>query len=119
VAQVLGIVSLIGAAGLGVAGVAEGASFAIPSLKSLLVLLALAGIGHCLSWVLISKAMSHLRVAVVGLMLLLQPIVAFLLDVGLFDRPTTSREWLGLAFTLAGIFLASLKGRSRLPEQPT
>lgn len=119
VAQVLGIVSLIGAAALGVAGVAEGTSFAIPSLKSLWVLLALAGIGHCLSWVLISKAMAHLRVAVIGLMLLLQPIVAFLLDVGLFDRPTTSREWLGLAFTLAGIFLASLKGRSRLPEQPT
>ena len=27
------------------------------------------------------------------------------------------RAWVGLALSLAGIFLASLKGRSRLPEQ--
>ena len=30
----------------------------------------------------------------------------------------TPREWWGLAFSLAGIFLASLKGRTRLPEPP-
>ena len=29
------------------------------------------------------------------------------------DRQTLPREWLGLGFTLAGIFLASLKGRPR------
>ncbi len=56
--------------------------------------------------------------AVLGLLLLLQLIVAFLLDVGLLERVTTPREWLGLAFSLAGIFVAGLKGRSRLQEQP-
>lgn len=117
VAQVLGIAALVSAAFLGGAGLAEGSAFAIPSLKSLVVLLALAGLGHCLSWVLISRAMSHLRVAMVGLLLLLQPVVAFVLDVWLFGRPTEPVEWLGLALTLAGIFLAGLKGRSRLPEQ--
>lgn len=117
VAQVLGIAALVSAAFLGGAGMAEGSAFAIPSLKSLLVLLTLAGVGHCLSWVLISRAMSQLRVALVGLLLLLQPIVAFVLDVWLFERATMPREWLGLAFSLAGIFLAGLKGRSRLPEQ--
>ena len=117
VAQVLGIAALVSAVFLGGAGMAEGSAFTIPSLKSLLVLLALAGFGHCLSWVLISRAMSHLRVALVGLLLLLQPVVAFVLDVWLFERATAPREWLGLAFSLAGIFLAGLKGRSRLPEQ--
>jgi drug/metabolite transporter (DMT)-like permease len=117
VAQVLGIAALVSAACLGVAGLAEGASFAIPSLKSLLALLALAGFGHCVSWILISRAMARLRVALVGLLLLLQPVVAFVLDVWLFDRATAPREWLGLALSLGGIFLASLKGRSRLPEQ--
>jgi drug/metabolite transporter (DMT)-like permease len=117
VAQVLGIAALVSALFLGGAGMVEGSAFAIPSLKSLVVLLALAGFGHCLSWVLISRAMAHLRVALVGLLLLLQPVVAFVLDVWLFERATAPREWLGLAFTLAGIFLAGLKGRSRLPEQ--
>lgn len=117
-AQVLALVSLGSALLLGAAVVAEGASFAIPTWRSFAVLITLAAFGHCLSWMLISKAMPHLRIAVIGLMLLLQPIVAFLLDVWLFDRATTPREWLGLALTLAGIFLASLKGRTRLPAQP-
>lgn len=118
VEQVLAIASLVCALLLGLAGWAEGAAFAIPTWRSLGILLILAGVGHCLSWVLISKAMPHLRVALIGLLLLLQPIVAFLLDVGLLGRATTSREWMGLAFSLAGIFVAGLKGRSRLPEQP-
>jgi len=40
------------------------------------------------------------------------------LDAWLFGRDTEPREWVGLALSLAGIFLAGLKGRSRLPEQP-
>lgn len=118
IAQVLALVSLGSAVPLGLAGLAEGVSFAIPGWQPLLALLVLAGAGHCLSWALISRAMAHLGVAMVGLLLLLQPIVAFLLDVLLLDRATSGREWWGLAFSLAGIFLASLKGRSRLPEQP-
>jgi drug/metabolite transporter (DMT)-like permease len=114
--QVLALASLGCAVLLGLAGLAEGASFAIPSWRSFWILLLLAAFGHCLSWVLISRAMQQLGVALIGLLLLLQPIVAFLLDVGLLDRATTPREWLGLAASLAGIFLASLKGRSRLPE---
>jgi drug/metabolite transporter (DMT)-like permease len=119
VEQVLALVSLAAAVCLGLTGAAEGVSFAIPTWRSFSVLIVLAGFGHCLSWVLISKAMPHLRVAVIGLMLLLQPVVAFLLDVWIFERVTSPREWLGLACTLAGIFLAGLKGRTRLPEQPT
>lgn len=118
VAQVLAIVSLGCGLVLGLSGLAEGVSFAIPDLRALLFLLVLAGVGHCLSWVLISKAMAQLSVAMIGLLLLIQPIVAFLLDVALLDRATTGREWLGLAVSLAGIFLASLKGRTRIPEQP-
>ena len=114
--QVLALASLGCAVLLGMAGLAEGASFAIPSWRSFWILLLLAAVGHCLSWVLISRAMRQLSVALIGLLLLLQPIVAFLLDVGLLDRVTTPREWLGLGFSLAGIFLASLKGRTRLPE---
>lgn len=118
VEQVLAIASLGCALLLGGAGWAEGAVFAIQTWRSFGILLVLAGIGHCLSWVLISRAMPHLRVALIGLLLLLQPIVAFLLDVGLLERVTTPREWLGLAFSLAGIFVAGLKGRSPLPGQP-
>lgn len=117
IAQILAIASLGTAALLGLAGVAEGVSFAIPSGQSLAWLLLLAGMGHCLSWILISRAMQRLGVAIVGLLLLVQPVCAFLLDVVLLQRPTLPREWLGLAFTLAGIFLAGLKGGRQRPVQ--
>lgn len=118
VAQVLAMVSLLCAGLLGLAGVAEGVSFAIPTWQALGWLLLLAALGHCLSWILISRAMQHLSVALVGLLLLVQPVCAFLLDILVLQRDTLSREWLGLAFTLAGIFLASLKSRARIPPQP-
>lgn len=118
VAQVLAMVSLLCAVLLGLAGVAEGVSFAIPTWQALGWLLLLAALGHCLSWILISRAMQHLSVALVGLLLLVQPVCAFLLDILVLQRDTLPREWLGLACTLAGIFLASLKARTRIPVQP-
>ena len=118
VAQVLAMVSLLCAGLLGLAGIAEGVSFAIPTWQALGWLLLLAALGHCLSWILISRAMQHLSVALVGLLLLVQPVCAFLLDILVLQRDTLPREWLGLAFTLAGIFLASLKGRTRNPVRP-
>ena len=117
IAQVLAVIALLCAVLLGMAGVAEGSSFVIPTWRSLGWLLLLAGLGHCLSWVLISRAMAHLKVAVIGLLLLLQPIVAFLLDLVVLDLAVEPRAWVGLGLTLAGIFLASLRGRSRLPAQ--
>lgn len=109
VEQVLAIASLGSAALLGLAVGAEGATFAIPSWWSLGVLLALALVGHCLSWILISGAMPRLGVALIGLLLLLQPIVAFVLDVVLLGRTTTPREWTGLLVSLVGIFVAGLR----------
>ena len=47
-----------------------------------------------------------------GLLLLAQPIVAYLLDVVLLDHPTSPRQWLGLVVSLAGIFVAGMKSRS-------
>ncbi|MFN7213659.1 MAG: EamA family transporter, partial [Lysobacteraceae bacterium] len=66
-------------------------------------------IGQCLGWVLIGRALPRLRVASVGLLLLLQPLLAFLFDVLVFGRPTAGHEWLGVAMTLVGIFLAGLR----------
>jgi drug/metabolite transporter (DMT)-like permease len=103
---------------LALAGLVEGASFAIPDARSLLALLALGLIGQCLGWVLIGRALPRLRVATVGLLLLLQPLLAFLLDVVLFDRPTAGHEWLGVGLSLAGIFLAGLRGPAPAPVAP-
>ncbi|PJK10079.1 hypothetical protein CO608_05125 [Lysobacteraceae bacterium NML08-0793] len=111
--QVLCLAAFGSALVLGLMGMAEGSRFAIPNWRSFAILLSLAAIGHCLSWILISRAINALSVGMVGLLLLTQPTVAYLLDVVLLDKATSPREWAGLAVTLAGIFVAGLKTRLR------
>ncbi|PNS07522.1 DMT family transporter [Solilutibacter silvestris] len=108
---------------LGIAALVEGDSFAIPDVQSALVLVVLAVFGHCLGWILISRAMQSLGAGMVGLLLLLQPIVAYVLDILVYPHTPTSRQWLGLAVSLAGIFIAGLQGKKKLlpdatPEAP-
>ncbi|HEY1070555.1 MAG TPA: DMT family transporter [Thermomonas sp.] len=117
VEQVLCLAAFGSALCLGLIGWAEGEAFQPPSLHAWGLLLVLAAVGHCLSWVLISRAMGVLPVAMAGLLLLAQPIVAYLLDAALFDVPVSPRQWLGLLASLAGIFVAGTRGRAPLPAQ--
>ncbi|HEY8012098.1 MAG TPA: DMT family transporter [Rudaea sp.] len=105
--RALCLLSLLCALMLALAVVAEGESFAIPDTQSWLALLALAFIGQVLGWVLIAQAMPQLPASLVGLLLLLQPALSFVLDVLLFARATTALAWFGLALSLLGIFVAS------------
>lgn len=111
--QILFVAAAVSSVLLGIFAWAGGESFAFPSVASFGYIFALAVFGHCLAWVLISKAMRLLPIAVLGLLLLLQPTVAYLLDVLLFDIETSPRQWLGLAITLVGIFSAGLKPSSK------
>jgi drug/metabolite transporter (DMT)-like permease len=55
--------------------------------------------------------MPLLPASTVGLLLLLQPGLSFVLDVLLFARPTVPRDWIGLALSLLGIFVAGQRSR--------
>lgn len=89
---------------------AEGGSFAIPDRSSLLALLAYGLFAQMAGWWLIVRSMPRLPAAVVGLLLLLQPALAFVWDQVVFGRSTTALEWLGVALALIGIYLGSMRG---------
>jgi drug/metabolite transporter (DMT)-like permease len=108
--QLLATMSLLCAGVLAILCAAGGERFAIPDAQSLLALVALGLVGQCLGWVLISRAMPQLPTSLVGLLLLLQPVLAFLMDVVLFHRVTRPIEWVGLALSLCGIFVGSMRG---------
>ena len=110
--QLLAIASLLCAGVLALVTRVEGEPFAIPDTQSLLALVALGLVGQCLGWVFISRAMPLLPTSVVGLLLLLQPILSFLMDVTLFHRVTRPIEWAGLVLSLCGIFVGSMRSRS-------
>ncbi|MEI7036542.1 DMT family transporter [Fulvimonas yonginensis] len=108
-AQFLGLMSLLSAVLLLLWGLGEGDTFALASARNWSALLALGFFGQVLAWLLMVRAMPQLPASLVGLLLLLQPALAFVLDVLLFRRPTAGSDWLGLALALAGILLGTLR----------
>ena len=80
-------------------------TFKIPDLQSLLALAALALFSQSVGFILITNALPKIRASLSGLILLLQPALAFVWDVLFFQRPTTLVNWLGVMLALAAIYL--------------
>jgi drug/metabolite transporter (DMT)-like permease len=102
---VLMMVSLTTAVFLGAEVIHKQNSFRIPDAQSLLALAALGLLSHSLGWLLITNALPKIRASFSGLILLLQPSLAFVWDVLFFQRPTTPLNWLGVAIALVAIYL--------------
>ena len=80
-------------------------SFRIPDLQSFYALAALGLLSQSVGWFLISNALPKIRASLSGLILLLQPALAFVWDVVFFQRPTTLTNWLGVLIALTAIYL--------------
>ncbi len=74
-------------------------------------LLAYALIAQVFGWLVIGKVMPKLAAGVLGLCLLLQPLLAYVWDALLFGTRLGPVELLGLALSLAGIFLGLTRRR--------
>ena len=66
------------------------------------------GLSQVVGWLLITNALPGIRASLSGLILLLQPALAFVWDVLLFQRPTTAVNWLGVGLTMAAIYLGAV-----------
>lgn len=103
------VVSLGAAALLALGMWPEHASFVIPTWKDAGWLVAYGVFGQVLGWVLISSGIHKVRASQVGLILLLQPVCAFVWDVTIFGRRFTTVEIAGALLALAGIYLGSVR----------
>ena len=72
-------------------------------------LLALGLFSQCVGWILITNALPNLRTSLSGLILLLQPALAFVWDVLFFQRATDLSNWVGVIIVLGAIYLAASK----------
>ncbi|MEJ2108780.1 MAG: DMT family transporter [Acidobacteriota bacterium] len=109
---ILMLVSFAAAGFLAIEMRRTGDSFAIPDVQTLLSLLALGIFSQGVGWILISKALPHLHVSFSGLILLLQPALAFVWDVVFFDRQTGWVNWIGVATVLCAIYLGIVGRKS-------
>jgi drug/metabolite transporter (DMT)-like permease len=106
---VLMIVSLTTAGFLAVEVMRTGNSFGIPGMQSFLSLAALGLLSQVIGWMLITNALPHIRASLSGLILLLQPALAFVWDVLFFNRPTTPANWVGVGIALAAIYMGTVQ----------
>ncbi len=83
----------------------SGDSFVIPDLQSFASLACLGLFSQCIGWLLITVSLPQCKASYAGLILLLQPTLAFIWDVVFFSRATSTLNWFGVAFTLASIYL--------------
>ncbi|MFN2354173.1 MAG: DMT family transporter [Desulfopila sp.] len=86
----------------------------ISDLPSLFSLLSLGFFSQCLGWLLIATSLPRTNTTSAGLILLLQPSLAFFWDVLFFARPTSWLNWLGVAITLGAIYLGLLSRREKV-----
>lgn len=105
---VMMLVSLVTALFLGAEVWREGHSFRIPDLQTFLSLAALGLFSQSVGWILISHALPGMRASLSGFILLLQPSLAFVWDVLLFQRPTSLLNWVGVILALAAIYIGTV-----------
>ena len=70
-------------------------------------MLALGIMCQVVGWIVITRALRELRPSVAGLILLLQPTLAFVWDITFFQRVTTLLNLVGIVLTLGAIYLGS------------
>ena len=90
---------------LGISGLIEHESFAIPNRGTFAALVGLGLVPQVLGWVLISEALPQVDTARAGLLLLLQPALAYVWDVLLLGRPLEVIEGTGVLVTLVAIYV--------------
>jgi drug/metabolite transporter (DMT)-like permease len=115
---VLMLVSFSTAVFLAVEVVHHNDSFRIPDLQSLFSLAALGLLSHALGWMLIANALPKIRTSFSGLILLLQPALAFVWDVLFFQRTTSVVNWLGVLIALTAIYLGLARKSANADDTP-
>jgi drug/metabolite transporter (DMT)-like permease len=101
------IVSLVSAGFLFAGSGLVGEGISLPDPRSAWLLAAYALVAQVVGWLLISGSLPHVPASRVGLILLLQPTLAFVWDVLIFERAFGTRELAGAALAIVAIGLGS------------
>lgn len=105
----MALVSLSTASFLGLDAWYDGHPLVPPTAQAWISLFTLALLSQVVGWSLIATSLPHVRATVAGIILLLQPALAFVWDCLLFQRPSTALNWLGLGLVLGAIYVGSVR----------
>jgi len=103
----LAVISLLSTGWLAVDVWYRGDGFHIPDASSTAALVAYGVFSQVVGWVIIAAALPRVKASYAGLVLLLQPTLAFLWDVLLFHRMMTLLNLAGVVLAVGGIYLGT------------
>ena len=106
----LAIIALMTAVFMAAEGWGQGETFAIPDLQSWTVLVAYGLVSQVLGWIFIYRGLLRIETSRAGLILLLQPTLAFVWDILFFSRPTGLKDGVGAVLALGAIYLGTTRG---------
>jgi drug/metabolite transporter (DMT)-like permease len=107
----LAVISLATAAIMAIEGPLQGESFRIATTRSWLAMVGYGVLCQALGWIVISRALVKVEASRAGLILLLQPTLAFIWDILFFKRPTGAIDALGAALALGAIYIGGTRRR--------
>ena len=112
--RLIAVVSLITALILFLFASGMNESFAVHRPMNWLWLILTGVFCQAIAWVFISYSLPYVRAAHVGMIILLQPIFAFVWDILFFDRGITQIELIGAVITVVAIYFGSVQfGKKR------
>lgn len=109
----MGVISLTAALFCAVEVVGLGESFRIPDGQSWAALTIYGLCGQVIGWVLIARGLPKVEASRAGLILLLQPALAFVWDVVFFSRSASPREVTGAILAVGAIYFGAVGRRPR------
>ena len=115
--RIMAVVSLIIAVILFVFTLGLGESFSVQRPSNWIWLILTGVFCQAVAWVIISLSLPHIRAAHVGMIILLQPIFAFIWDIIIFDRPVKSIEVVGASIAILAIYIGSMQKATPSAEQ--
>jgi drug/metabolite transporter (DMT)-like permease len=65
-----------------------------------------------LAWTLIGAGVAVVQPSLIGLLLILQPALAFVWDILIFNRNTPPLEVVGVVLVIGGIYLGARQGKN-------
>lgn len=86
-------------------------SFRIPDAQSWYAMIAYGVLCQALGWIFISRGLVKVEASRAGLILLLQPTLAFVWDVVMFGRPTGLLDLVGALLALGAIYIGGTRRR--------
>ncbi|ADD67593.1 protein of unknown function DUF6 transmembrane [Denitrovibrio acetiphilus DSM 12809] len=107
------IVCLVGTVALGVTALISGESLAIPDVETGVYLVSYGVLSQAVGWVMIAAALPRTRLTIGGLVLLLQPTLAYVWDVAFFDKVIANTDLLGAGLAIFAIYLGTIRPAGR------